>query len=158
MSSHPASFPATITFAAAAPGSPVRTAAQVRTRRNNTNLFLWTLQGWLAMFYIGTGYAKISEPLENLALLMDWPRLAGSDLVHWLGLADIGLALGMLLPLISWKIGRPVLLGAAAVMVVSQLGFLAYYGLEQRAGMFVINLALLGVSATVLRLRWSWRH
>jgi len=107
MSNRLASFPATIAFAPAAADSPGRTTAQVRTRRNNTNLLLWTLQGWLAMFYIGTGYAKISEPLESLALLMDWPRLAGPDLVQLLGLADIGLASGMLLPLISWKIGRP---------------------------------------------------
>lgn len=141
-----------------AAASRVQTAAQARSRRNNTNLFLWTLQGWLAMFYIGTGYAKVSEPLESLALLMDWPRATGPGLVQLLGLADIGLALGMLLPLVSWKVGRPVLLGAAAVMIASQLGFLAYYGLEQRAWMFGINLTLLAVTATLLKLRWSWRY
>lgn len=158
MSTHPASLHPPIALAPEAPASPLPTAAQIRTRRDNTNLLLWTLQGWLAMFYIGAGYAKLSEPVESLALLMDWPRLAEPDLVRSLGLADIGLALGMLLPLASWKIGRPILLGAAAVMAASQLGFLAYYGLGQRPGMFAINLALLGVSATVLRLRWSWRH
>jgi hypothetical protein len=89
---------------------------------------------------------------------MDWPRATGPGLVQLLGLADIGLALGMLLPLVSWKVGRPVLLGAAAVMIASQLGFLAYYGVEQRTWMFGINLTLLAVTATLLKLRWSWRY
>lgn len=84
--------------------------------------------------------------------------MAGPGLVQLLGVADIWLALGMLLPLVSWKIGRPVLLGAGAVMVISQLGFLAYYGLEQSGMMFGVNLALLGVTTTVLRQRWGWRH
>ncbi|MDB5421795.1 MAG: doxX family protein [Brevundimonas sp.] len=145
------------TPANSAQAASVRTAAQIRTHRNNINLLLWTFQGWLAMFYAGAGYAKLSEPLESLVLLMDWPRGMDADLVRLLGLADIGLALGMLLPLLSWKIGRPILLGATAAMVASQLGFIAYYGVEQCGWMFVVNLALLGTTATVLRLRWDWR-
>lgn len=155
MSSRPAEF-ATIDLVPAS--APAPTAAQVRARRDTVNLFLWTLQGWLAMFYIGTGYAKISEPVESLAHLMDWPHATAPGLVKLLGLADIGVALGMLLPLLSWKVGRPVLLGAGAVMVASQLGFLAYYGLGQRAWMFGVNLALLGVTATVLSQRLGWRY
>lgn len=142
--------------AAAAP--PLEAAAQARMRRTNTNLFLWTLQGWLAMFYIGAGYAKVSEPFDSLVLLLGWPRSAGPELVRLLGLADIGLALGMLLPLVSWKVGRPVLVASGLLMAASQLGFLAYYLPEQRAWMVIINLALTGLTVTVLRLRWSWRQ
>lgn len=39
--------------------------SQARLRRHQTNLALWTLQGWLAMFYIGAGYAKLTEPWRN---------------------------------------------------------------------------------------------
>lgn len=133
------------------------TAAQLRARRNNTNLFLWTVQGWLAMFYIGTGYAKLSEPLEILAVLMDWPRAARPGVVQALGWVDITLALGMLLPLVSWRIGRPILLIAGLAMAVSQLGFLAYYVAGQRPSMFAINLALLSATAALIKLRWGWR-
>jgi len=27
---------------------------------------LWTFQGWLAMFYVAAGFAKLTEPQSNL--------------------------------------------------------------------------------------------
>ena len=57
----------------ALPGVPkmsTRTLTPARARLNQSyrNLTLWTLQGWIAMFFIAAGYAKLSEPMENLAI------------------------------------------------------------------------------------------
>ena len=43
---------------------------QARARADYLNIALWTFQGWIAMFFIAAGYAKLSEPMENLIVLM----------------------------------------------------------------------------------------
>ena len=84
--------------------------ARARLDANARNLALWTLQGWLAMFFIAAGYAKLTEPMTNLINLMGWPAVAPENMVRGLGVVEIVLALGVLTPLISWRAFRPVLL------------------------------------------------
>jgi hypothetical protein len=80
---------------------PCQTLTPARSRLNASyrNLTLWTLQGWIAMFFIAAGYAKLSEPMDNLVDLMRWPALVPPDLVRGLGIAEILLALLVLAPL-----------------------------------------------------------
>ena len=59
--------------------------ARARLDANARNLALWTFQGWLAMFFIAAGWAKVSEPMTNLVTLMGWPALAPENLVRGLG-------------------------------------------------------------------------
>ena len=47
-----------------------------RSRAAYKNIALWTLQGWLAMFFIAAGYAKLTESMTNLITLMGWPAVA----------------------------------------------------------------------------------
>ena len=49
---------------------------QGRSRAAYRNIALWTLQGWIAMFFIAAGYAKLTEPMTNLINLMGWPAVA----------------------------------------------------------------------------------
>ena len=87
--------------------SQVLTPARSRLAASYRNLTLWTLQGWLAMFFIAAGYAKLSEPMANLVELMRWPGLVAGNMVRGLGVAEITLAVLVLAPLVSWKHGRP---------------------------------------------------
>ncbi|MDX2334134.1 DoxX family protein [Brevundimonas vesicularis] len=77
------------------------TTAPSRNRAAYANIALWTLQGWIAMFFIAAGYAKLTEPMTNLINLMGWPAVAPENMVRGLGVVEIVLAMGVLSPLIS---------------------------------------------------------
>ena len=101
---------------------------QARARADYLNIALWTFQGWIAMFFIAAGYAKLSEPMENLIVLMQWPAAAGEAFVRGLGVAEIVLAVMMLAPLISWRFGRPLLLTASVGLLALQTIMLILHG------------------------------
>ncbi|MEH6698775.1 MAG: DoxX family protein [Brevundimonas sp.] len=132
-----------------------QTYPSVRARLNASylNLTLWTLQGWVAMFYIAAGYAKLTEPLSTLTALMNWPQHVPADLVRGVGLAEIVLAIMLLTPLISWKIGRPLLIVAAAGLLVLQTVMLGVHAVSGDIGHSIVNLALLAATAPVLWFR-----
>jgi len=124
-----------------------------RAQADYLNLTLWTLQGWLAMFFVGAGYAKLTEPITNLVELMRWPALVSENLVRGLGLAEIVLAALMLIPLLSWRIGRPLLVTAAAGLVALESLMLALHLIWADFGPAITNALLLGITVPVLWFR-----
>ncbi len=126
------------------------TPAQIRLCSTYRNLGLWTFQGWIAMFFIAAGYAKLTEPMENLVALMSWPALVSVDLVRGVGIVEIVLALGVLAPLVSWRVGRPVLMVAGLGLLVLQTVMLGVHLTGQELGLAVVNLILMALTATVL--------
>jgi hypothetical protein len=124
--------------------------ARDRTVATWRNLALWTLQGWIAMFFIAAGYAKISEPMDNLVALMNWPALVSPSLVRGLGIAEIVLALGVLAPLASWKFGRPVLMVAATGLVALETVMLGVHAFGMDIGLALVNVFLLTITVPVL--------
>ena len=133
--------------------SQVLTPARSRLAASYRNLTLWTLQGWLAMFFIAAGYAKLSEPMANLVDLMKWPALVAEDMVRGLGVAEIVLAVLILAPLVSWKHGRPLLVTAAAGLLALEVIMLAVHAAGLEAGLALTNLVLIGITAPVLWFR-----
>jgi hypothetical protein len=133
---------------AAAP-API-SAARARAIAGYRNLTLWTLQGWAAMFFFAAGYAKLSEPMNNLVALMGWPGLVSENLVRGVGLVEIVLALGLLAPLVSWKLGRWPLLISAAGLVALEVVMLGVHALGMDIGLAVTNLILLAITVPVL--------
>lgn len=137
-----------------APSSPVSRApispARARTIAGYRNLSLWTLQGWAAMFFFAAGYAKLTEPMTNLINLMGWPAMAPENMVRGLGVVEIVLAMGVLSPLISWRIGRPLLMTAATGLIVLEATMLAVHALSQDVGLAVVNAILLAFTVPVL--------
>lgn len=123
--------------------------AQARTRAAYKNISLWTLQGWIAMFFIAAGYAKLTEPMTNLITLMGWPAVAPENMVRGLGLVELVLALGVLAPLVSWRFGRPLLLTAAAGLIVMESTMLVIHAVSQDVGLAVVNLVLLALTVPV---------
>lgn len=124
--------------------------ARSRLNASYRNLTLWTLQGWIAMFFIAAGYAKLSEPMANLADLMRWPALVAEELVRGLGVAEIVLAVLILAPLVSWKHGRPLLVVAAGGLLALEIVMLALHATGLEAGPAITNVVLIGLTAPVL--------
>jgi hypothetical protein len=129
-----------------------RTLTPARSRLNASyrNLTLWTLQGWIAMFFIAAGYAKLSEPMANLVDLMRWPAFAPENMVRGLGLAEIVLAILVLAPLVSWTHGRPLLVMAASGLLALETVMLVLHLTGGDVGPAVTNVLLLAITATVL--------
>jgi len=129
-----------------------QTLSPSRSRLNASyrNLTLWTLQGWIAMFFIAAGYAKLSEPMENLVDLMRWPALVAPNMVRGLGIAEIILAVLVLAPLVSWKHGRPLLIVAAGGLLALEVAMLAIHATGMDVGPAVTNLILIAMTAPVL--------
>lgn len=129
-----------------------QTLSPARSRLNASyrNLTLWTLQGWIALFFIAAGYAKLSEPMENLVDLMRWPALVAPNMVRGLGLAEILLAVLVLAPLVSWKQGRPLLVMAASGLLALEVVMLALHAAGGDVGPAVTNLVLIAITAPVL--------
>lgn len=125
-------------------------APQARSRAAYRNIALWTLQGWIAMFFIAAGYAKLTEPMTNLINLMGWPAVAPENMVRGLGVVEMVLALGVLSPLISWRIGRPLMLTAAAGLIVMEATMLVVHAINQDIGLAVVNGLLLAFTVPVL--------
>ena len=123
-----------------------------RSRLNASyrNLTLWTLQGWIAMFFMAAGYAKLSEPMANLVDLMRWPALVAPNMVRGLGLAEIILAVLVLAPLVSWKHGRPLLVMAASGLLALEVVMLAIHATAMDVGPAVTNLVLIAMTVPVL--------
>ena len=125
-------------------------APQSRNRAAYRNIALWTLQGWIAMFFIAAGYAKLTEPMTNLINLMGWPAVAPENMVRGLGVVEIVLAMGVLSPLISWRVGRPLLLTAATGLVVLETAMLAVHAVNQDIALAAVNAVLLAFTVPVL--------
>ena len=126
-----------------------------RAKSDYLNLALWTFQGWIAMFFIAAGYAKLTESMENLTVLMHWPALASVSFVRGLGVVEIVLAVMMLAPLISWRFGRPLLLTASVGLLALQTIMLILHATELNLGLALTNLFLIAITAPVL---WFRRH
>lgn len=133
--------------------SQVLSPAQARLAATRRNLTLWTLQGWVALFYLAAGYAKLTEPMDNLIDLLGWPVVVADNLVRGVGLVEIVLALLLLAPLASWRIGRPLLIVGAAGLLGLQSVMLLVHAIGLQAGPAAANLILLALTAPVLILR-----
>lgn len=126
---------------------------QARARADYMNITLWTFQGWIAMFFAAAGYAKLTEPMENLIVLMQWPAMASETLVRGLGVVEIVLAVMVLAPLASWRFGRPLLLTAAAGLLALQVIALGVHAWSLDIGLSLTNVFLIAITAPVLWLR-----
>ena len=129
---------------------PTLSPAQTRLRAEYRNLALWTLQGWVAMFFLAAGYAKISEPMDNLVALMTWPAYVSESLVRGLGIVEMVLALGLIAPLASWTLGRGPLLIAAAGLIGLEAVMLAVHAVQLDVGLALTNVALLAITIPIL--------
>lgn len=134
--------------APAPPRSPM--PASARLIRFYRHLFLWVLQGWLAMFFIGAAAAKLSQPLDTLSYLLVWPERVGPGLVQVVGWGELALAVAVLAPLASWRIFRPALLIGAAGLLAQALLMGAWHAVEGHWSLAAVNVVLVAMAVTIL--------
>ncbi len=139
----------TFTPSPASGRAPV-SAARARAVAGYRNLALWTLQGWAAMFFFAAGYAKLTEPFANLVTLMKWPALVSENLVRGVGVVEIVLALGLLAPLLSWRLGRWPLMVSATGLIALEAVMLIVHVLGTDIGLALTNVILLAITIPVL--------
>ena len=135
-------------------------APQKRNSRNRLlriylNPLMWTLQGWLAMFYLAAGYAKLTEPRALMVFMLEWPSEVGQGVVIASGCLEIALALGLLTPIFSWTIWRPVLLLSTGVILVKAIVLATLYLLHLNLVLAVENLAIMPGAMAILIGRWK---
>ncbi len=70
--------------------------------------------------------------------------------VRGLGVVEIVLAMGVLSPLISWRVGRPLLLTAAVGLIVMEATMMTIHALSQDFGLAAVNAVLLAITVPVL--------
>lgn len=129
------------------------TSPRDRAQADHLNIALWTLQGWLTMFFVAAGYGKLTEPMDNLIALMKWPALASESFVRGLGVVEVVLAVMVLAPLVSWRIGRPLLLTAVVGLLALEVVALGVHALNLDVGLALTNVALLAITAPILWFR-----
>lgn len=130
------------------------TSAEIRRANLYRDLSLWVLQAWLALFYIGAGYAKLSQPQELLALLMTWPGQVDASRLHAVGWVEITLAASVVTPLISWRLFRPILLTGALGLLADAVFMMVFHALERDPGLTVVNGLLVVMTLAVIVGRW----
>ena len=132
------------------------TPTAARRSRLYMHLFLWVMQAWLAMFYIGAGYAKLTQKHDLLALMMTWPAQVDTELLRVIGGIEIALALFIVAPLVSWSLFRTIMLvGAIGVLAVAS-GMIVFHTLNGDIFLASVNFALLLMSLIIVLGRWEW--
>ena len=125
-------------------------AARNRLKAFYLHMALWTLQAWLAMFFAGAAYAKLTQSQEILGHLLGWS--AGVDLavVRALGTIELFLALGVLAPLLAWRGGGQVMAFSVIGMIGLTAFTLALHLSRLELGFATLNLVLTGCALAVL--------
>lgn len=133
-------------------------SVNAKRARHYRHMIVWVTQSWLAMFYLASGYAKITEPHEMLTLLMTWPGEFDLAVVRAIGWTEAGLAIGLVAPLLSWPAFRiPLLMSAAALMLNASI-MAGYHAVQKDLVLTLVNGFLVALAITVFRGRSARRE
>jgi hypothetical protein len=121
-----------------------------RLARFHRHVFLWVLQGWLAMFYIGAALAKLSQPGDILSHLLHWPALVDPTAVQMIGWLELALAVGMLTPMASWTMFRTVMRLSVAGLFGDAVLMGGYHAIQGHWSLAIINMVLMVFAVAVL--------
>lgn len=124
--------------------SPENRLAQPAGFGRHTAPILWVLHGWLAMFFLGAAYAKLTEPRDILILLLGWPETVRPSVVEAVGWIELAIASALATPLL-WNATWPRRIALAATMVVmtNAAVMLVFYALRLDPGLALTNAALI---------------
>jgi len=133
-------------------------SSEGKRARHYKHLFLWVAQSWLAMFYLGAGYAKITQPRDLLTALMTWPGQVNLDLVQAIGWIEVALAVGLVAPLLSWPKLRDLLLMSAAALMLYASCMAGYHAAQKDLALSIVNGFLTVLAVAVLAGRSARRE
>lgn len=116
-----------------------------------TDPILWTLRGWLGLFFLGAGYAKVSQPEDVLARMMEWPAHVDLAIIRPMGGVELAAALLLALPVVVDRPrARDIALWSTAFLTVEAVAFALYHAFAGQAGLTLINLGLILIGGTLL--------
>ena len=134
--------------------APVLETREQRVRAIWRNAAAWTFQGWLAMFFCGAAYAKLTAPFDHIVLLLGWPALVAPAAVKAIGAVELLLALSMLAPLVLGMVkGRRIVIAGAVILLGLEGAALLVHAARLDIGLAFVNFLLLGLTTSVLALR-----
>ena len=139
-------------------GAGSQTPRHGRLRAHYRHLTLWTLQAWLTMFYLGAGYAKLTQPTDLLGVLMTWPGLVDPALVRILGVLDVVLGVCLIPALFSLAPPRSVPRWILTIIMGLSLGFFVFHASERNIALVLTNALLIASSGLVLWARGGREH
>lgn len=111
---------------------------------------LWTLHGWVAIFFFASGYAKLTEDMSLLSLLMGWPAMTDAVVVRAVGWAEIGLAVALMMAIAVGRRGRFATQATTVILLLNTTGMSLYYLSRADPGLTVTNLVLTGLGLAIL--------
>jgi hypothetical protein len=112
------------------------------------HLWLWVVQGLLALVYLLAGTMKTTLPIAALTARWGWPGTVPPALIRFIGAAELAGALGLILPAAARVLPR--LTPTAAVgLVVLQLLAMLFHLSRGQASVLPINLTLAALAAFV---------
>jgi hypothetical protein len=112
------------------------------------NVALWVVQALLAAAYLIAGVMKSTQPLDRLGKQMPWVHHVPSELVRFIGIAEILGALGLILPLATGVL--PWLTVAAAVgLILVQVLAAIFHAARNEVVSIPMNLVFLVLAAVV---------
>ena len=124
--------------------------ARNRLRAFYLHMALWTAQAWLAMFFAGAAYAKLTQSQEILGHLLGWSEGVDLPVLRALGMIELVLAFGVLAPLVAWRGGGQVM----ALSVIGMIGLTAFaltlHLSRLEPGFAALNLCLSSLALAVL--------
>ncbi|MDN3219682.1 DoxX family protein [Pseudomonas nunensis] len=123
------------------------------THPHRLHIALWLAQCALAMFYAGTGFMTATQPIGELAAMMQWPDVVPVALVRFIGVAELAGALGLILPSLLRIASRLTPLAATGLVLI-QLLAIPFHLSRGEVGVVPLNLVLLALAAFVVWGRW----
>lgn len=131
--------------------SPQVSARRARIFRSYRRILLWVLTSLLAMFFIAAGFAKLTEPRDNLIHLLQWPASVDLMLVRGVGLAELVIVIVMkAASFMSKKTGGPIVFLTALLLLVSELTMLGVHIVSFHLGFVLTNTLLIVMTLPVL--------
>ena len=122
--------------------------ARSSLQETQRNLALWTLQAWLAMFFLAAGYTKLTQPRDLLDVLLGWTDQTPPLVVTGLGVLETALGLGVVASLITWRLRRLVT-GSALVLSGLAVVMLCLHLWRMEPGLAFVNLGLAAFAVLV---------
>jgi hypothetical protein len=111
---------------------------------------LWTVQGLLALLFLGLGAMKLASPLDDLEAMMGVPGM----LIWFIGAAEVLGAVGLILPGLL-KIWTGLVPLAAAGLALVTLGATVLHLTRGETSMALFPLVVMLLSAFVAYGRWQ---
>lgn len=122
----------------------------LESQRPYLGVYVWVLQGWMAMFFLGAAFIKITTAMELLVILMTWPRWIGPDIVRAIGYVEGVLAVGLLVPAVNARWGWSIVRIAAVLLSANAALMIGLYIVLRDVGMVATNLALLAIGLGIV--------